>query len=453
MPRRQVSVFTVRERDEVERLSRTVTSASGTSGTGPPGTPTAHHATHEPGGTDPMAVDSAAGVGSLRTLGTSPNQAAPGNDARFTAAPVAHHATHEPGGTDALRLTAASRLLGRATAGAGSVEELTLGDNLYLTGTTLSAASRNSAFVNYSYSTATTAPPSADQIRFDAGAPYTAVTKVWIRTITADGQDVYRGLLIVPTGSTILVQDKNDHTQYVQFTTTGAPVDFTTYIEFPVVHQAHGSSLGGGQLVIVQNTGGNLGGGGISQLTGDVTAGPGSGSQAATIAADAVTYAKLQNVSAASRLLGRGSAGGSGDAQELTVGAGLALSGTTLSAAVRTGAVGIVIDGGGSVITTGVKGFVSVPFACTITGWTLLSTDAAATAGSIVLDVWKDAYANYPPTVGDTIFGTKPALASANKNTATGLSISVAAGDVLGFTVDSAATVTRVVLSLTVQAS
>lgn len=68
-------------------------------------------------------------------------------------------------------------------------------------------------------------------------------------------------------------------------------------------------------------------------LTGDVT-GSGTGSFAATIANDAVTYAKMQNVSAATRLLGRGSAGGSGDPEELTVSTGLSLSGTALSSTI-----------------------------------------------------------------------------------------------------------------------
>jgi hypothetical protein len=71
--------------------------------------------------------------------------------------------------------------------------------------------------------------------------------------------------------------------------------------------------------------------GGITQLTGDVAAGPGTGAQAATIQNDAVTYAKMQNVSAASRLLGRGSAGGSGDPQEISLDSSLTMSGTTLS--------------------------------------------------------------------------------------------------------------------------
>lgn len=115
----------------------------------------------------------------------------------------------------------------------------------------------------------------------------------------------------------------------------------------------------------------------------------------------------------------------------------------------------LVIDGSGSAISTGVKGFISVPFACTIKKWRLLSTDASATAGSIVIDIWKDTYANYPPTVADTITAAaKPTLSAVNKNedtTLTGWTTSISAGDILGFNVDSAATVTRVALTLEVE--
>lgn len=123
----------------------------------------------------------------------------------------------------------------------------------------------------------------------------------------------------------------------------------------------------------------------------------------------------------------------------------------------RIGAVGIVIDGGGSVITTGVKGFVEVPFAGTITAVTLLSTDAAVTSGSIVVDLWKDTYANYPPVVGDSITASaKPTLTSAIKSrdtTLTGWTTAIAAGDILGVSVTSVTALLRVALSLTVQAS
>jgi hypothetical protein len=73
------------------------------------------------------------------------------------------------------------------------------------------------------------------------------------------------------------------------------------------------------------------GAGGIqrSALTGDVTAS--AGSNATTIPNDTITYAKLQNISAASRLLGRGSAGGAGNAEEITVTTPLSISTTALA--------------------------------------------------------------------------------------------------------------------------
>lgn len=70
-------------------------------------------------------------------------------------------------------------------------------------------------------------------------------------------------------------------------------------------------------------------------LTGDVTASVSGGTGVATIANDAVTYAKMQNVSAASKLIGRGDSG-AGDPQEITLGTGLAMSGTTLNGTAST---------------------------------------------------------------------------------------------------------------------
>lgn len=121
---------------------------------------------------------------------------------------------------------------------------------------------------------------------------------------------------------------------------------------------------------------------------------------------------------------------------------------------VGTSGIGITIDGAGSVITTGTKGFIYVPYSCTITAATLLSTDAAVTTGSIVIDVWNAAFGSYPPTVTNTITASaKPTLSSAKSSqdsTLTGWTKTITAGDVLAFHVDSASTVTRVTLTLTV---
>lgn len=110
--------------------------------------------------------------------------------------------------------------------------------------------------------------------------------------------------------------------------------------------------------------------------------------------------------------------------------------------------VGVTIDGGGSAISTGVKGYTSIPVSGTITKVRLLADQA----GNAVMDIWKDTFANYPPTVADTITASaKPTLSAADKyedTTLTGWTTAVTAGDVLGFNVDSAATITRLTLEL-----
>jgi hypothetical protein len=149
-----------------------------------------------------------------------------------------------------------------------------------------------------------------------------------------------------------------------------------------------------------------------------------------------------------------------GGSDPITALSGSVITTGTVAAArlpTRVGAIGIIMDGGGSLLTTGVKGFVEVPFACTITAATLLSTDAAVTSGAIVVDIWKDTYAAYPPVVGDSITASaKPTLSSATKSKdtmLTGWVTTISAGDVLGFKVDSVSTLTRVTLTLTVQAT
>jgi len=115
---------------------------------------------------------------------------------------------------------------------------------------------------------------------------------------------------------------------------------------------------------------------------------------------------------------------------------------TAVKTNLRIGSFGISIDGGGSAITTGIKGEIQVPFACTINTWTVLLDQS----GSIVLDIWKDTYANYPPDVVDTITASdKPTVAGATKATGncTGWITTVAAGDTIRYNVDSAATATR----------
>lgn len=113
-----------------------------------------------------------------------------------------------------------------------------------------------------------------------------------------------------------------------------------------------------------------------------------------------------------------------------------------------------VIDGGGSAITTGIKGDLVVDYSGTITTWTALADQS----GSIVVDIWKDTYANYPPTIADTITGAeKPTISAATKGQDTSLNSgsgwAVTAGDVLRFNVDSVATIQRATIALKISRS
>jgi hypothetical protein len=109
-----------------------------------------------------------------------------------------------------------------------------------------------------------------------------------------------------------------------------------------------------------------------------------------------------------------------------------------------------VMDGGPYILETGIKGFMHVPFPCTIIEATLL----ANITGNLVVDIWKDTYGNFPPTVADTITASaKPTLSSAIKTTdttLTGWSKNLATGDVLAFNIDSVTLISKATLALRV---
>jgi hypothetical protein len=100
---------------------------------------------------------------------------------------------------------------------------------------------------------------------------------------------------------------------------------------------------------------------------------------------------------------------------------------------VSVAAIHCTINGGGSAITAGKKAQVSVPFGCTITGWTAIADQS----GSISVQVNKSTYANFPTT--SSIVASAPiALSSVQKNTdstLTGWTTAVSADDIVEFEV------------------
>lgn len=113
--------------------------------------------------------------------------------------------------------------------------------------------------------------------------------------------------------------------------------------------------------------------------------------------------------------------------------------------------IAFIIDGSGSAISTGQKGHLEIPFNCEILEASLFADQS----GSIVVNIWKDTYANFPPTVTVKITNTTPpTISSAVKSqnsTLTSWTKTIDAGDILAFNVDSCTTITRVTLSLKVK--
>lgn len=112
------------------------------------------------------------------------------------------------------------------------------------------------------------------------------------------------------------------------------------------------------------------------------------------------------------------------------------------------GAIEYVFDGGGSTIATGTFGDLEIPFACTIQRATLLANQT----GSIVIDIFKDTYTNYPPTPADSITASaKPTISGTTKSqdsTLTGWTTTIIEGDTLRFSVSSVTSIQRVTISL-----
>lgn len=212
-------------------------------------------------------------------------------------------------------------------------------------------------------------------------------------------------------------------------------------------------------------------------------------SGAGSLASGSITLAKLADLAQAT-VIGRASGAGTGVPTALTAtqltaianavvgdsgsggtkglvpapGAGDAAAGKYLDAAglfsvptssanVKTKPVVFIFDGGGSVIQTGIHGDLPVDFSGTIQSVTLLADQS----GSIVIDIWKDTYANFPPTDADSITASaEPEISSAVKSqdsTLTGWTTSISAGDILRFNVDSVTDLQRVTLALKVLAT
>ncbi len=116
------------------------------------------------------------------------------------------------------------------------------------------------------------APPLALVCNFSGTVAYAAAVQTAVSTVAVTASPVFGGSGTNPTCSLLQLGGA----QYVAVITGGSSANLVIYTGSGALFGSLPSGPGGG---------GGGGGGGLDELTGDVTAGPGTGSQAATVAA------------------------------------------------------------------------------------------------------------------------------------------------------------------------
>lgn len=110
-----------------------------------------------------------------------------------------------------------------------------------------------------------------------------------------------------------------------------------------------------------------------------------------------------------------------------------------------------IIDGGGLPIVPGQKGYIQIPFECTIIGWNMYADQSTTT----VVDVWGVPYANFPPSAPNSITGSAMPTLTAQQGiastTLTGWTLLIPSQEILAFDVVSNNNATRVTLVLVTQ--
>lgn len=118
--------------------------------------------------------------------------------------------------------------------------------------------------IEFQFNNTVTEPPASGQIRFNQ-ATQASTTKIWVSHTTSSGVNIKQFLAAATTGAKLVVQDKNDNTNYIKFDVTGVPVDKTTYWEFVVAVTASGGNLPNAAILAAVTAAG--GGGGTSIVT------------------------------------------------------------------------------------------------------------------------------------------------------------------------------------------
>ena len=117
------------------------------------------------------------------------------------------------------------------------------------------------------------------------------------------------------------------------------------------------------------------------------------------------------------------------------------------------GTIEYVVDGNTTAVTAGLKGYLEVPFACTLNYIDIYGN----TTGDLEIDVWActydqfDAGATAPTAANSILGGSYPSFTSSTKaRVSYGNQVSIAAGTILAFYIRSVSTLSKCTISLNI---
>jgi hypothetical protein len=250
-------------------------------------------------------------------------------------------------------------------------------------------------------------------------------TQINISHLDSNNTDVDVFLSLIKDKDSLVIQDRDDSNNFQKFTVNGTTTIFpNSYVEVPVTF-ATSSGIGttnfsyGQHLALFIFSSGVLGPQGPTGNQGF------TGPQGNT---------GIQGFTGPQGQTGnQGSSGPQGNT---------GIQGPTGPIGITIGSFGITLDGGNSSITSGSKGYVSMPYGGSITGWSIF----ANTSGDISIDLKKSTYTSFPTT--NSIVGANYiSLSSQQKNTDQTLSawsVTFSNSDVYEFYVNSVSGVNKV---------